>query len=69
MSGLEPHTLYALRVRALNSVGASVSEAQRFRTAPAPPHFALSRTAALAQACARRSVKPLILFVQAQQGL
>lgn len=37
MSGLEPHTLYALRVRALNSVGASVSEAQRFRTAPAPP--------------------------------
>ena len=37
--------------------------------APAPPHFALSRTAALAQAFARRSVKPLILFVQAQQGL
>jgi hypothetical protein len=37
--------------------------------APAPPHYALSRTAALAQAFARRSVKPLILFVQAQQGL
>lgn len=37
VSGLEPHTLYALRVRALNSVGASTSEPERFRTAPAPP--------------------------------
>ena len=37
VSSLEPHTLYALRVRALNSVGSSTRELERFRTAPAPP--------------------------------
>lgn len=37
VSGLEPHTSYAFRVRALNSVGASLSELESFRTAPAAP--------------------------------
>lgn len=37
MSGLEPHTDYAFRVRAHNAVGASTSEVERVRTAPAPP--------------------------------
>lgn len=37
MSGLEPHTAYAFRVRALNAVGSSLSEAESFRTTPAPP--------------------------------
>ena len=37
MSGLQPHTEYTFRVRAINAVGTSTSEAETFRTAPAPP--------------------------------
>jgi hypothetical protein len=37
VSGLEAHTEYTFRVRAINSVGSSTSEAETFRTAPAPP--------------------------------
>ena len=37
MSGLEAHTEYTFRVRAIISVGCSTSEAETFRTAPAPP--------------------------------
>lgn len=37
VSGLEPYTSYTFRVRAVNAVGSSLSEAYAFQTAPAAP--------------------------------
>lgn len=37
MGGLEPHTAYCFRVRALNAMGSSLSDVESFRTTPAPP--------------------------------